>query len=691
MSILGDDLFSLPEYSEQEELLRLEPVPKRLDASFDNPVAQVILDLPQIQMDREFDYEIPEKFADLEIGSRVVVDVGTRKANGFVVGRSGETRYGSHLRQIKRVVSNVPVLSPQILELARQVGRRQIAPVSDSLRLAIPQRHARAEKEFFATAQCKRIKIEHPDPGAWEHYLGGHALIDHVGEGRAIRACVNLRASDGYLDLVLPALQSVIAGGKRAIVVVPTTLMATACASAVREQLGCSVATFDSRDDHETRYSSFLKAAFGRADVVVGTRSAAWASVADLGLIAIIDDQHSALREPRSPYIHVREVAKLRSDIEECAFVSLGYGPSLELAGYAGEWAKEVRPAEPAGKSTTPQIVAAADYANEGGELSRMPSSVFKVIREGLTHGHVLVVVPKAGYINGVACAKCRDFVECSECAGPMAIPGPDRSPQCGRCGHEIREFVCSRCHSRELRPIRIGSQRTAQEIGRAFRGVPIHLSGGSGMVDADEHSIVIATPGSEPRADGGYSASVILDAGYILRSGGDRAEQYFLRNIAHVARLVRPRSDAGRVLIVGDVPDRLVKVASAWSFHAWAVHDMAERRELDIAPAAGWIQVSGSRDALREFVGLVHGIGQATEPENEDRGVMPALGLGIDELLPGLAVIGPVPAREHDEVLYLRFAEEQREARTELINRAYRELAVRGAHHVRIKVDASM
>ncbi|WP_394854572.1 primosomal protein N' family DNA-binding protein [Trueperella bernardiae] len=84
----NDELFGLPDFGHQEELLSLSPVARRV-SGVDRPVARVLLDMPQPHMDHLFDYEIPEKMAAVEEGARVVVNVGQRKVDGFVVGGGG--------------------------------------------------------------------------------------------------------------------------------------------------------------------------------------------------------------------------------------------------------------------------------------------------------------------------------------------------------------------------------------------------------------------------------------------------------------------------------------------------------------------------------------------------------------------------------------------------------------------------
>lgn len=202
-----DGLFELPEFGHQEELLSLRPVARTVDSAVDRPVARVLVDMPQPHMDRLFDYEIAPKMADVEEGARVVVEIGSRKVSGFVIERAQTTSVAT-LRPLHRVVSPMRVLNPDVLELARAVAARQAAPVADCLRLAVPQRHARAEREFFDLPP-RRSDLQELGDAAWSSYIGGLEFTSEIRAGRRPSAVVNMRARDRFHHL-LPFLVSAV-------------------------------------------------------------------------------------------------------------------------------------------------------------------------------------------------------------------------------------------------------------------------------------------------------------------------------------------------------------------------------------------------------------------------------------------------------------------------------------------------
>ena len=86
------------------------------------------------------------------------------------------------------------------------------------------------------------------------------------------------------------------------------------------------------------RYRAFLSALRGRARVVIGTRAAAFAPVADLGLVAIWDDGDDLHAEPRAPYPHARDVLVHRAHLASCAAVVAGTARTAEAALSGGRW-----------------------------------------------------------------------------------------------------------------------------------------------------------------------------------------------------------------------------------------------------------------------------------------------------------------------------------------------------------------
>ena len=115
---------------------------------------------------------------------------------------------------------------------------------------------------------------------------------------------------------------------------------------------------------------------------------------------------------------------------------------------------------------------------------------------------------PRSGYAASLACERCRTPARCATCAGPLALTGPTTPPACRWCGTVEEAWACRECGHRGLRAPVLGDVRTAEELGRSFPRTRVRTSSGDRILaDVDDApAVVVATPGAEPVAAGGYA-----------------------------------------------------------------------------------------------------------------------------------------------------------------------------------------
>ena len=125
-------------------------------------------------------------------------------------------------------------------------------------------------------------------------------------------------------------------------------------------------------------------------------------------------------------------------------------------------------------------------------------------------------------------------------------------APACNLCGHLETSWHCKKCKGTKVRAAAVGSERTAEELGRAFPGIPVRSSTSDHIlrtVDA-RPAIVVATAGAAPIADGGYSAAILLDGTAMLSRPELSATQETFAKWSECVSLVRA---AGDVVVVAD------------------------------------------------------------------------------------------------------------------------------------------
>ncbi|MCK9793559.1 primosomal protein N' [Isoptericola sp. 4D.3] len=610
------------------------------------PVARVVLDLQPAHLDRPYDYLVPAPMADdARPGVRVRARFGPQEVAGYVVERRETSDHDGRLVPLKRVVSADPVLSEAVLRLARAVADRYAGTLADVLRLAVPPRHARVEKEVLAglgadDAEDGPAAASDAGPGtdtvsgalpgavsAWSAYLGGEAFCRHLLAGEAPRAVwtplpgLAPPAGDGpahvphWAAAVAEAARATIAGGRRVLIVAPDARDVERVVTALGEAGVDDVVRLLADDGPAPRYRAFLRARHGLADVVVGTRAAMFAPVPDLGLVVLWGDGEDTLAEPHAPYPHARDVLALRSDLEGAAYLLASPGRTVQAqALLASGWAREIAAPRDVVRARAPRVRAltSVELAAEGpGAAARLPTAAWRAARDGLARGPVLVQVPRTGYLPVVACARCRTAARCAACHGPLGMTRPTAAPQCSWCGRLAGGWRCDECGDTRLRAVRVGSDRTAEELGRAFPGTTVRVSASSapgGVLDrvGAQPALVVATPGAEPVADGGYAAALLLDAAVSTAGTGLATATEALHRWLAAAALVHPAHAGGQVLLVGDAAPTPTGALVRYDPAGLADRELTERRELDLPPAVRVAAVTGDRQAVDAVVARV-------------------------------------------------------------------------------------
>lgn len=638
MTDVPDEQLSLPGLVRAQARKAKAPAEKAAPQRAEvDPIAQVLVDLPLAHLDRPFDYAVPVTMAGTAVpGARVKVRFAGQDVDGYVVGRVAETDHTGRLQFLRRVVSAEPVLSPEIADVVAEVAARYAGTRSDVLRLAVPARHAATEK--LPSPPAPPVTAV-PDVTAWEPYVGGALLRDLVAGGSP-RAVWSVGPGDDGVELLADAAVATAASGRGAVVCLPDVRDVARLDAALTSRVEPGqhvVLTADAGP--AKRYAAFLAVARGAVRIVIGTRAAAFAPVHDLGLVALWDDGDDLYAEPRAPYPNAREVLLVRAQRSGCAALLAAHGRSVEAEYLVRSgWAQDVSlPREQLRSRVTAGVTGDSDFdlaRDPGARSSRLPKEVFDVLRAALAEGPVLVQTPRAGYATRLACETCREPAQCEACHGPLRITAPQAPPSCTWCGTEAAGWTCPECGGHGLRAPVLGDRRTAEELGRAFPSVPVRTSSAERIVTEvrAKPSIVVATPGAEPPADGGYAAVLLLDTWLLLARSDLRAEEEALRRWFNAAALVRP---GGRVLVVGDPTRASLQALVRWDPAGFAQREITDRQEAHLPPASRVATLTGTPELLEaalaglalppgaEVLGPVAAPGEAGQRGDEQRFVV--------------------------------------------------------------------
>jgi primosomal protein N' (replication factor Y) len=520
-------------------------------ASAHLPVARLWVDTGLSHLEPTYDYLVPQSLdADVSVGVKVLVDFSGRKVDGFVIERIDSSSVGN-LKFIEKVTSPVPLLTAEVMELVTAVARRWGSIPSEILTAAIPPRVMAAEKGFTreSAAQLQdRSRSKNPSHSYYLFTPGENPI-------ETIASWAVSRLSKGGVLVVLPELREVLA---------------------LAEELSNLNADFEVLDGslpRSTRYESFLKVATGEAKLVIGTRSAIFSPIADLQTIVVFREGSESHYEKRSPGWNVRDVAILRSQLSAIDLTFAGFAPSSEVSLLIEDEAIALR-----GKRAKVNAMA---YPQTHGEL--LPDRIFTPIRDALTRGSVLFLVPRKGYSQAISCTSCRNISLC-DCGGRIYFGGPERGYICSLCNLSTSEWSCKWCKKSAANLLGRGNLRFAQEIGRAFPGFPVLSSDATHVVEQVENqrSIVLATAGMAPPVSGGYQAVVVLEGDNLFSQLDLRAQERAREAIMQSASLL---SANGKALIVVDNAHPIVAGLSRWNLSPLLSRELREREQTQLPP----------------------------------------------------------------------------------------------------------
>ena len=439
------------------------------------PIARLRVDLGVMHLDRDFDYLVPDEWRETAVpGARVRVRFSGRLRDAYVIDRLHEADVDSP-KPIERVIDQVPPLSPETLALIQDVADRYVGTFWDVARAAVPTRHARAESSVLrkvpdSAAAPAPSPAHHPTAGpaadpTWRHYR----WPETASPARVVWSSApasDVVAEIGYLARWKRS------EGRGVIIVVPDAAdVARARSELTRFIPESDIAELSADIGPERRYREFLRVRTGQATVVIGTRTAVFAPVEDLGAIIMWDDGNDVYRELHAPYWDAREVAAMRSHQTSCdVFVG---APARSVATQwwcRSGWATSVDPKRPSWWNV--RCIDEHERARDpAAESARIPSAAWTTARNGLRHGPVLFLVARRGYVPTLACQDCRAPARCHDdsCQGALEMSSGHATARCGRCGALNGAWTCKECGGSRLRAVHVGAGRTADELGRAF------------------------------------------------------------------------------------------------------------------------------------------------------------------------------------------------------------------------------
>ncbi len=621
-------------------------------------VARVVPDLPAGPPGQIYDYAVPESLQpDIGLGQRVLVPFGKRKIFGFVVELLEESAVDS-LRCVELIRDPEPLVLPHQISLAQWISSHYLSPLPEVLRAMVPPalRTGRPGARPRRSKSSDRAVRPAPSRIPPELTLSPQQELALAPIRRAImwsRAEEFLLfgvTGSGKTEVYLEAIKTALGQGKGAIVLIPEISLTPQTVARFSIHFPDRVAVLHSALTPAERGREWRRVRAGEVDVVVGSRSAIFAPMPNIGVVVVDEEDSSSYKQyDRVPRYQAVEVARRLGRILSVPVVLGSATPRLETYHQAlhGNAITMLRLPTRYGNRPLPPVTV-VDLRDELARGNRSPfsSMLSESVGEALEHsGQVILFLNRRGVSSVVLCRTCGEALGCPNCSVSLTLHASAHLCTCHYCGHQLRlPDRCPSCDGRILRALGAGTERVEAEarslwpearILRMDRDTVMHRDAHREIYQAFAERRADLLIGTQMVAKGwdlpGVRLVGIVNADIALHFPDFRASEKTFSLLTQVAGRAGRGDEPARVILQTYSPDHpAVLRAVEHDYEGFASTELEARRQLRFPPFTRMVVLTRSA-AIEERA--------RTDCEGEAARLRP-LGAAV-----GVEVLGPSPA----------------------------------------------
>jgi primosomal protein N' (replication factor Y) len=561
-----------------------------------------------------------------ENGAARALTEAQRRVVDALIARGGEMLFAELLEESDAGTSSVQTLARRrIVEVfVRDVRRDPLAhavvlPETESLKLTKEQRDALDEIEAAVGERAYKAFLLHGVTGS------------------------------GKTEIYIRAMRAALKQGRAAMMLVPEIALTPVFSRRLRAHFGDAVAIFHSSLTTGERFDEWNRIHRGEARVVIGTRSAVFAPINDLGVIVVDEEHESSYRQQESPYYHGRDTAVVRAHKERAVVVLGSATPSLESFHNAltGKYRYLQLPKRIADRAMArAEIVDMRSVFARAGKQIALSDDLLHAIAETHERGEqAIVLLNRRGYSTFLVCRSCGERMQCPNCDVTLTYHQRERNLVCHYCDFRERPpRECPACKGQYIYYVGEGTEQIEEMIRQKFPTLRIArldrdttarkhtyeqaiLSFAAGELDMLVGTQMIAKGHDFPNVT--LVGVVSVDAG--LAMPDFRASERTFQLITQVAGRAGRGDRGGRVLIQTYHPEHYaLRHACAQDYGAFYEEEIRYRKSLSYPPFVSLAALLVRGDDLTKTHALAAELKRALDEANTDR---------------SCRVLGPAPA----------------------------------------------
>ena len=494
--------------------------------------ANVIIEYGVKSLNKTFIYKVPDELKDkIKVGMKVYVPFGKSEVFGFVMELQNNNDTGYDAKEIIRIDNEELVLNKELMDVGKHLSSITLCTLITAYQTMLPsslkikkQEHNYDKYDEYLTltdklkameyickyprriAQIKAInnilevgklnKKEVSSEVVKALEENGIIVIEKVNKYRinkdsgkivnkhltedqeSVYKSVDFNKHDTYLlygvtgsgktEVYIKWIEKCIDEGKTAIMLVPEIGLTTQIAKRFYEAFGSDVAIFHSSLSEGEKYDEYLKILRGEVHVVVGTRSAVFVPLKNLGIIIIDEEDSSSYKQDNNPRYHAKDIAIYRGKYNNIPVVLGSATPTLESKARADKGVyKLLKLTNRVGNAKLP-IIHVIDMEPEMKKRNMIFSEFLQnKIKEKLERREqIILLLNRRGFSTFITCSNCGYTYKCPSCDITLTFHKSTNNLICHYCGYQKKkDEVCPECHEESLNYYGLGTEKLEERI----------------------------------------------------------------------------------------------------------------------------------------------------------------------------------------------------------------------------------
>ena len=601
-----------------------------------NQIAEIFLDLKAMEINRAFDYKIPDELIEsIGIGIMVVVPFGSRKEIGYVARLKGKSNLpDKNLKKIDRVIGNITLFDIKKLGLIYWMSFYYIAAIGKIIELFLPP-VSKSKLERFCKLKIKPIIDESKVIPGRQHndILPLNNLNQRPFFGDIYCEDINnfIRKNlhkafllEGFLSsynktsLYLNLCRQTLKSNRKVLILVPEIISAEKLYASLKIDFCKRVCIYHSEMSEKKRFETWYEIWTGNFEVIIGTRSALFTPIKDLGLV-IIDDEHDlSYKDSSILRYNAQDVALRLGKILKIPVVFTSPTPSMSIR-FKAENENNFKIIEVSddfnNKALLEKVVVDLKKIDSYKDNTLITNTLHKAISAEILSGNkVIVFINKLGFSNFLICAKCGNIPKCPVCNLSYRYHKTGKKLICHHCGKEIYyEGVCTACGSDNISFSGSGIEKVESSLNLRFKDVPIFRIDSEAVeqkgsqenllkkINCPGPAIIIGTQMiAKDYGIENITLAAVISCDNMLELPDYHMYERVFQMVSQISQKVNGYNKRGKIIIQTFNPENLaIRNFISGSYKDFYLEELLNRKELGYPPYSNLINIiiSGSSE----------------------------------------------------------------------------------------------